>query len=292
MHFPQALVMGATGRIGAILRRFWPDPGNASQYGGGVVWQTRHNPPEKTLNWLHLDPLNDPAGLRRTVQTCKVVLCLAGVTPAAAQAGTGQMADNIALAEAAVRAAAGTGARVILASSAAVYGNQPGILEESCPLAPLSDYGRAKAGMETRARQLGAQLGVPVCSLRIGNIAGIDAILGGWRPGFQLDQFGDGRTPQRSYIGVLTLARVLGDLVRADHLPKSLNVAMPGVIEMGALLDAAGLAWVPHPAPESAIARVVLSTRALERFTSLTEAEGRASEMVRQWHLLEPVLKG
>lgn len=296
MHFPRVLVMGATGRIGAILRRFWPDPQENTAHETRVLWQTRHNPPEKTLNWLHLDPLGDPAGLRRAVQSCEVVLCLAGVTQAAVQAGTGQMADNISLAEAAVQAAARTGAkngaRVFLASSAAVYGNQTGVLTESCALTPLTDYGRAKATMETRATQLGAELGVPVCSLRIGNIAGIDAILGGWRPGFRLDQFADGRTPRRSYIGGQTLARVLGDLLRADALPAVLNVATPGMIEMGALLDAAGLAWQTQPAPDSAIAGICLSTLALERFTSLTGIEGRAPEMVRQWRLSEPVLKG
>ena len=84
---------------------------------------------------------------------------------------------------------------------------------------------------------------------------------------------------------------MLGEVVRADPLPGLLNVAMPGMVEMGALLDAAGLAWTPQPAPDSAIAEVCLSTLALERFTSLSDTEGQAAEMVRQWRLSKPVSK-
>ena len=289
MQISKVLVLGATGRIGAILRRCWPqDPGL-----GQVLWQARQvsaGPgPDLRTDWCALDPLHQPDALARAVTGKTVILCLAGVVPG--RAADSDLGDNTALAEAAIRAAAGTGARVILASSAAVYGNQSGVLDAATPLAPQNAYGRAKARMEARGADLGAALGVPVTSLRIGNIAGIDAILGGWRPGFRLDQFGDGRTPRRSYIGMLSLARVLGDLVRADHLPGVLNVATPGVVEMGALLDAAGLAWSPQPAPDSAIPEVCLSTLALERFTSLSDTEGRAPEMVRQWRLLEPALR-
>lgn len=156
------------------------------------------------------------------------------------------MDDNVTLALAAVRAGAKAGVPVLLSSSAAVYGNQTGVLDETCPLAPLNAYGQAKARMEREAQALAQNLGARVTSLRIGNIAGVDAILGGWRAGFALDRFADGATPRRSYIGAVTLARVLGDLARCSvggrDLPDVLNVAAPGMIEMGALLDAAGWA--------------------------------------------------
>ena len=293
MKIPTVLVLGATGRIGTILRKSWPQDPIWGQNPGQVVWQTRHGFAEMGPDWCVLDPLHQPEALARAATGRAVILCLAGVI--SARSPESDLADNTALAEAAIRAGQAAHARVLLASSAAVYGNQTGnqegVLDEAAPLAPQNDYARAKVAMERRGAALGAELGVPVTSLRIGNIAGIDAILGGWRPGFQLDQFDDGRTPQRSYIGILTLARVLGDLVRTEHLPEALNVATPGMMEMGALLDAAQLAWTPRPAPDSAIARVCLSTRMLERFTSLTSAEGTASEMLRQWRLLEPVLK-
>lgn len=269
MHFPRVLVLGATGRIGGILRKCWP---------AGAIWQCRGRAPDAQHNWCVCDPLAEPEALARAAAGCDAILCLAGGVP-----GRGDVTVSTPLAEAAVRAGATSGARVLLASSAAVYGAQAGVLEEGRPPAPLSDYGRTKAHMETCAAALGIRLGVPVTTLRIGNVAGIDAILGGWRPGFRLDRFADGRTPRRSYIGAGTLARVLGDLVAAADLPPVLNVAAPGAVEMGALLEAAGLDWTPRVAPDSAIPEVVLSTAALERITSFAPVESTAAEMVAQW---------
>jgi nucleoside-diphosphate-sugar epimerase len=231
------------------------------------------------LNWVEIDPLCDVEALARAGQGRAVILCLAGVAPGR----PGTFEDNITLAEAAIRAGAEIGARVLLASSAAVYGNQAGVLAETAPMRPITAYGRAKAEMERRGRALGAELGVPVCSLRIGNIAGLDAILGNWRPGFQLDQFSDGRTPRRSYIGVQSLAQVLAEVAAASQLPVALNIAEPGVIEMGALLTAAGLNWTPQSAPESTIAEICLDLTALKAIGSLAVREGQADELVAQW---------
>ena len=280
MHFPEVLVLGATGRIGTILRKCWP--GRAKT----VLWQSRIAQPG--AGWCVLDPLADPAALGQAARGRGVILCLAGAVPGR----SADMADNIALAEAAVRAGAEAGARVLLASSAAVYGHAEGVLKETAPLAPVSDYGRAKAEMETRAAGLGADLGGTVTCLRIGNVAGVDAILGGWRPGFQLDRFDDGRTPRRSYIGPATLARVLGDLVTAADLPPVLNLAAPNAIEMGALLDAAHLDWTPRRPDDSAIAEVQLSTAALERITPFAPENSQPAGMVREWRELGSDIEG
>ncbi len=277
MHFPEVLVLGATGRIGAILRGCWPET--------GPRWQARR--PRAGSNWRVLDPLADPGALARAAAGCAAVLCLAGAVPGRGRLSRGRLADNAALAEAAVRAAAAAGARVLLASSAAVYGAAGGMLRENAPLAPVSDYGRAKAEMERRAAARAAELGVAVCCLRIGNVAGVDAILGGWRPGFALDRFADGRTPRRSYIGAASLARVLGELAAAPALPPALNVAAPGALEMGALLDAAGLGWTPRVPDDSAIPEVRLCTGTLTRFTGFAAAESTAAEMVVQWRAQE-----
>lgn len=128
-----------------------------------------------------------------------------------------------------------------------------------------------------------AQSETAVTALRIGNVAGADAILGGWRPGMQIDRFPDGRTPSRSYIGPVTLARVLHALCQADKLPPILNVAAPGAVEMGALLDAAGLAWQPKPAPAAAIPEVRLDTNALERHVDFTPETQTPAGLVREW---------
>lgn len=269
--------MGATGRIGAILRGVWP--------AGQGVWQARRALPGAVI----CDPLADPDALARAAQGCGAVLCLAGVTPGAVERTAKSAADfdaNTALALAAVRAGAAAGVRVLLTSSAAVYGNRPGLLREDTPPAPVSDYGRAKVAMEREAARLGARLGVAVTSLRIGNIAGSDAILGGWRAGFALDVFADGTTPRRSYIGPLTLARVLAALAGAPRVPGVLNVAAPGAVAMGALLDAAGLDWTPRPAPEGAIPEVGLDTAALARLVPLDAGCALPETLVAEWHAL------
>ncbi len=238
-----------------------------------------------------LDPLADSAALARAAAGCEVILCLAGVTNAAAARGA-DMGDNTALAEAAIRAGSDSGAAVLLTSSAAVYGAQAGVLSETTPPAPVADYGRAKAAMEARGAALGAELGVPVTSLRIGNIAGLDAILGGWRPGFALDRFADGTTPRRSYVGPLTLARILADLVaQARDLPSILNVAAPGTVAMGALLDAAGLAWTPRVPGPDAIAEVRLDVEGLQGFTGIDPRDSLPETMVAEWRSLRPDLR-
>lgn len=277
----RVLVLGATGQIGKILRTCWPRLGAGADQ---VIWQARKG--EAAPGQAVFDPLTAADSLPRAVMQVSTILCLSGVTPARAAQG-GVMADNARLAQAAIRAGAKSGARVLLASSAAVYGNQPGALDETGPLAPMSEYGRAKVEMEQSGAALAAELGVSVCALRIGNIAGIDAILGGWRPGFRLDRFADGSTPHRSYIGPVTLARVLYDLRQRDDLPAALNIAAPGAVEMGALLDAAKLAWTPQPAPETAIARVELDITQLQRFTPVTTQDSQPQALVDEWRSLE-----
>ena len=274
MSFPQVLVLGATGRIGAELRKCWP--------AGQGRWQARA--PQPGPGWVIADPLAAPAALARAAAGCAAVLCLAGITPAAAARGAAYDL-NRALALAAVRAGADSGAQVLLASSAAVYGRAPGPLREDAAPAPVSEYGHAKAEMETAALDLGAQLNIRVCALRIGNIAGLDAALGGWRPGFVLDRFADGRTPRRSYIGPRSMARLLGTLAGAE-LPEVLNLAAPGAVEMGALLDAAGRAWTPRAAPPGAIPEVVFDLARLARLAALEPAT--PAGLVAEWRAVSP----
>lgn len=279
MQFSRVLVLGATGRIGGILRAYVGDA-------GGFRWQSRGRAPSdaKQGDWVICDPLHDPAGLARAAEGCGAILCLSGVTHARlVQDGGADLAQNSDLALAAIRAGAAARARVLLTSSAAVYGAQSGSLAEDAPLRPANAYGAAKVEMEERGAALGAELGVAVTSLRIGNIAGLDAILGGWRPGFRLDRFADGRSPRRSYIGLATLARTLHELPLMEGLPGALNIAEPGVVEMGALLDAAGLAWEAQEAPETAIPEVELDVAALQTLCPWLPDRGEPARMVAEW---------
>ena len=251
-----------------MLRRTWGD--------GPVIWGARGGGAGLTP----CDPLGDPAGLAARAQGKRAVLCLAGVTPAAAARGA-DYGDDARLALAAMAAAETAGAHVFLCSSAAVYGRAAGPLREEAEPSPVADYGMSKARMEAAALERAGRTGQGLTILRIGNVAGADAILGGWRAGFALDVFEGGATPARSYIGPVTLARVLGALAGLDDLPQLLNIAQPGAVEMGALLDAAGLGWTPRPAPETAIPVVEFATDRLQALVPLERARPQA--LVAEW---------
>ena len=263
----KALLLGATGRLGAMIRTGWPEK-------GGLLCQSRV-PRE---GHVAFDLLADPDSAIAAMRGAGAVVCLSGVTPLRAARDGSDLSLNVDLAV----AAAGAG-RVFLASSAAVYGAADGTLSEDAPCAPLSDYGRSKLDMERVALRLAADLGQPATVLRIGNVAGADAILGGWREGMQLDRFADGTTPARSYIGPLTLARIVHALCCRRELPEVINIAAPGVVHMGALLDAADLPWHPRPAPPEAIARVSLDTKRLEEQVRFAAQDSTPGGMVSEW---------
>ena len=240
-------VLGATGRLGRMLQHHWTD----------------------TL-WFGRAP-----GDLRGVDT---LIDLRGIVP-----GKGDLAENVAIARNALDAALEQGiARVFLASTAAVYGRYPGPLTAEVS-APESPYGSAKRAMEEMAA---AHPQAATC-LRIGNVAGADAVLAGWRPGFQLDQLPDGRAPARSYIGPESLARVLRALCHAQDLPAIMNLAAPGALEMDALLNAANLPFLPRAATENTIARVELDTKPLEARVPFAPEESTSTTIVAQWRRIK-----
>ena len=247
------LILGASGEIGRSLARVWAM--TVPEAGPGL-WQHRPGATAPvsvpTLGWdiLAEAPPALPAGLSG-------IVVLAGVTSGDAAA----LALNTRLAEAALALARAHGiARVLLASSQAVYGAHPGPVQENSLCAPLSAYGAAKLAMEQALAHA-----PEVTALRIGNYAGSGALFRAARQGpVSLDQFPDGRSPLRSYIGPVSLARVLAALLSAPGaLPPVLNVALPGGVEMAALLHAAALPFTLRPAPETACAEMVLDVTQL-----------------------------
>jgi uncharacterized protein YbjT (DUF2867 family) len=241
------VVLGATGRLGRMVRHVWGE--DQARYVG------RDIPDDLPSDGVLID--------------------LRGVVP-----GRGDVFQASKLAFDALEAAQRAGmSRVFLASTAAVYGAHPGPLTPDVA-APRSDYGHAKLEMERLAlahRQ-------PSTSLRIGNVAGADAILGGWQPGMVLDTCPEGQTPRRSYIGPESLARVLAVLAqRPAACPHILNIAAPGSVGMGELLDAAGLGWRKGPVAPDMIKDVRLDTGPLEQMTEFGPDECTASGIVAQW---------
>ncbi|WP_394419854.1 NAD-dependent epimerase/dehydratase family protein [Sulfitobacter sp. 1A13421] len=269
------LLLGATGRLGGMLRRHWPEPEALRSHSRAPC------PGFYDFDLPSAEQSPSDAALA-AARGARAIISLAGVTPARAGACDAALEDNATLALAALKLAETAGVpRLLVASSAAVYGAEDGPLQEDLSCAPLSDYGRQKLAMEKAVQEASGE--TEVTALRIGNVAGADAILGGWRPGMQIDRFPDGRTPSRSYIGPVTLARVLYALCRADKLPPILNIAAPGAVEMGALLDAAGLSWQPKPAPAAAIPEVRLDTNALERHVDFTPETQTPAGLVHEW---------
>ena len=226
-----------------------------------------------------LDPLTMPDVLKKVASRMDSVICLSGVTPAHATQTGDAMSLNTDLALAAIEAAP-AGARVFVTSSAAVYGAADGPHLETHDVSPVSEYGAAKLAMEKAALAAG---GGRVCVLRIGNVAGADAILGNGRAGMTLDQLEGGGTPQRSYIGPETLARVIHRLCETADVPEIINIAAPGLVEMGDLLDKAGRAWAPRVPTGPVIEKVALDTELLEQFYPFAAEECTAAGMVAQW---------
>ena len=264
------LVLGGTGQIGSALRDFWPF---ALKGGLRPIWQAR----DGRDMYLHWDILHDPA----PPWAYGVVLCLAG--------GRGDPDPNTALAIRTLEAAAAQGAHhVFLASSAAVYGPGRALTEDATP-APVADYGRAKAAMESAALNWHARNGGPgLTLLRIGNVAGADALLGRARRGpVTLDPTPDGTGPRRSYIGPVTLAAVLSRLatlaVDGTPLPRILNIATPLPVAMSALLDAAALPWHFGPRNPAVIPEVSLNTARLQSLIRLPPTSSHPRNLVAEW---------
>lgn len=274
------VVTGSSGRVGRLLAAAW------AQTGAPVALQRRRAEAlTEGLSELRWAPLDGAAPLCDWVKqhgAPRAMLVLAGATP-----GTGRdLSLNRPLAEACLSAARAAGiGRVLVASSSAVYGGgraQP--WRESEAVQPTAPYGRAKAEMEEACARWRAR-GLEVCCLRIGNVAGADALLlNAGNPPLNIDRFADGNGPLRSYIGPQSLARVLLALARLPGaLPQTLNVAAPEPVSMPDLAEAAGLDWRWQPAPASAVARFTLDCRALAALVPIRDTESTAATIADQW---------
>lgn len=284
--------MGASGRVGRLLRSVWGGDRCGSV---DVYWQFRSAPLSGRNAFVWRDA-SDPDPLRdfgRSIGGIDGLFVFWGACPTGDKSGADDMSANVALVEYAVQAAeAAKIPRVIVASSSAVYGTGKGhAFVESDPLEPIGAYGASKKNMEAYCAALAAAAtGIEICCLRIGNIAGADALLqpqSKWTHGdtpVTLDIFLDKKGPQRSYIGPTSLARILADLALfGGHLPPVLNVAAQSPVGMGDLLDAAQIAWVPHPASEPAHQKITLDCSLLARLVPLEAKDAEPAELITQW---------
>lgn len=264
-----------------VLSHWRQSPGAAE-----IVPQYRDARTPGCLVW---DPLLGPQPLLDRVNQgdgFNAMIMLAGVTP-----GLGSRLElNRALAHASLSAAQNAGiTKVLLASSSAVYGLGDGTpYSEEVPCNPTNDYGRAKLDME-RACTLWQDRGMNVCCLRIGNVAGADALLlnvakAGPFQSIDIDIFADGHGPLRSYIGPRTMASVLHGLCLYEgHLPSVLNVAAPIPIHMEALADAAGQTWVGRHHGCERHQNITLNCEALAKLYAFDASDSIPATMIEQW---------
>ena len=276
------LLTGASGRVGRMLCARWPDVAPDLE----LTPQYRRDAPADALSWTPLDGPGALVAHAQVGQRPDTIIALAGVTP-----GPGRdLSLNRTIAEATLAAAHDAGVpRVLLSSSSAVYGAGCGTpFVEDAPCAPVNAYGAAKRDMEAACDPWRAR-GLDICVLRIGNVAGADALLlnaGRSGPGgaVVIDRFADGGGPVRSYIGPATLAAVLGTLCRhVGPLPPVLNIACPVPVAMADLAGAAGAPYETRPAPPGAHQRIILDCRRLESLHNFAPLDSTATEMVRQW---------
>lgn len=248
------VVTGAQGRLGRLLRRIWTD---APPEGLQPLWSARGA--DADLPW---DILSGPAP---QWPEGAVVLHLAGIL----RGPPDQLAGNAAMVAPLLAACQRNGAqRVLVASTAAVYAPSARPSPEDEIPAPTGDYGRAKLAMERALQAQGGDL--PVTCLRIGNVAGADALLSP-RPGpLALDPVPDQPGgPLRSWIGPRMLARVLAALARQRDLPPVINIAADPPLTMGALLEAAGRDWQYGPPNPAVVPAAVMATDLLHRLCPL-----------------------
>lgn len=262
------LIPGATGKLGRLMQRAWE---YAPVPGWRPVWVGRRATAGVDVVWHPGDPAPCDAD---------AVLALWGVVP-----GGGDLADNTALARAAMALGQDSGAaRVLHCSSAAVYG--PGTkLSEDTPCAPANAYGTAKLDMEAAIAEAPAP---QACALRLANVVGADSLFAALDSAAQmvLDRFADGQAPRRSYATPSGLWRAVATLLQAETLPGVINVATPVPVGMDALARAAGRDFDWRTAPEGALAEVALETGLLQKMSGDT-APVTPEEMIAQWRQLQ-----
>lgn len=273
------LLVGGTGRVGRMVQHHWDaEPPK----GAKIIHQHRDQHRSDGLYWDVSEGPDDELG----ALDIDTIVCLAGVTPG----GGKDLSLNSVLAQNVLRAAhrAGIG-RVLLASSSAVYGAGTGVpFHESDELNPDNAYGEAKIEMEKLCAEW-RDKEIEICCLRIGNVAGADALLcnvANLAPDqpVTIDCFSDGRGPIRSYIGAGSLAKALSNLaIQQGQLPQTLNVGAPFVVAMEDLARAAGHPFEFQSAPFGAQQRIVLDCQALAKLHEFEPNASDATEMVVQW---------
>lgn len=269
------LILGASGKVGRMVVESIPESFSkgieiTKVFRGETI-------DENSVIWA-------PGQLMPRSLRADAVVALWGVTP-----GQGKnLEENAALAQDAISLATHVGAdRVLHCSSAAVYEPELTYLSEDRMPNPGGAYGVAKVAMEKAVHAETTEETPVSVSMRIGNVAGADSLFASIKRGqdINLDQFPDGKGPERSYISPSDLGRVISALVLADldELPKVVNVSAPVATEMEAIAREAGCVVNWQSAPETANKRVALDTTRLNNVIALGPEAADARWLVEDW---------
>ncbi|WP_158221832.1 NAD-dependent epimerase/dehydratase family protein [Actibacterium pelagium] len=268
------LITGASGRVARLIAPFLTRDPDLQ-----IRWQSRRSQ-ALHRDWVCCDPLRDWGRFLAACRGCDAIWHLAGVTPAAKAP---EYSVNTRLSRAVLRAAQQASVPVMLAmSSVAVYGRSDQAFAEDSPTNPEGAYGQSKLEMEQALRQADGRP-TQLRLLRVGNVLGADALMQGQPRPTWLDQFPDGRTPVRSYIAPVSLARVMKKLSEPALDHDIWNVAASDALEMADLLRAAGLRWSQAPAPANALPNAILDTTRLQKFMGRVDQPTSAADMVTEW---------
>ena len=279
--------MGASGRVGQLITSAWANHESP--------WHTvplQYRPPQTLFHSRNIpwDVADGPDGLLKWMDrfgALKTLIVMAGVTPATSS----DMTLNTVIAKAYLDAARVAGIkRVLLSSSSAVYGFGDGSpMSETHSCAPVNAYGKSKLDMEAMARKVAADTNMEICCLRIGNIAGADALLlnaskATAETPLIIDRFPDGAGPLRSYIGPTQAGDVLAQLAcHQGTLPQVLNLAGTAPIHMEELAIAAALPWRYANAPQTARQSIALDCSVLAALIDMPLGTHDAKTITLDW---------
>lgn len=266
------LVMGATGKVGRLLRAHWRGTGMET------AWQGRSA--ALAPGWVRWE-----AGM--PIPPTRILCLLSGVTAGDTTALDENRKIGLEVAKAAIAADVDC---ILLASTMAVYGLTPreGASEDT-PAETPRPYGLAKLAMEKAMAGHLHGTSTALCALRLGNVAGADMLGSVVATGRRvvLDRFADGHGPVRSYVGPGHLARVVEGLahrvLRGGALPAVLNVAGQQPVAMADILRAAMLPFDWQDAGRDAVQHVSMDCTRLASLIPANPPQESAAGLAQEW---------
>lgn len=296
---PSVLITGTTGVFGRVLRY-----GLIKRpLGGEVVLHGRRHLEMTNVTTRSLDLSADPKKWDKMLEEVSpdVVLHLAGVTYTSGLDLEQMIAINADAACMVANAAAKAGTTHFLyASTAGVYGPQVDHLDafrEADCVNPQTDYARSKVVAEEALLDVAPKLGLKVTCLRYTTIGGSDILVKNALAAHPdapllLDQYEDGSSPERTYLGPLDLANIHQTLLQrirnGNSLPPIMNIAARGSVQMHELLEALSekmasqLEWKSVPAGSNSVRRCILDCGALETALNIRLPKTDADRLAEQ----------